>query len=177
MLESEGGNGSGNLRRSEPHSLLATEWFREHANHSGGLRVEGPASGSTIAEMSLLDVDLEALLGADAAEDEDEDRLLKYFLKTPTWTAVTDQRRRLRVVVGNKGTGKSAMFRVASREDEEAGRLPVFIRPNDLAGIAEGERDRLKLVRAWQRGLGEVIIANTLRSLGSGDESFIRDRG
>jgi hypothetical protein len=122
--------------------------------------------------MSLLDVDLEALLGADAAEDEDEDRLLKFFLKTPTWDAVTDQRRALRILVGNKGTGKSAIFRVSANEDEEAGRLPVFVRPDDLIGIAEGETDHLRLVRAWKDGLTGIIIENTLRSLGSGEEGF-----
>src|SRR4051794_328021 len=116
--------------------------------------------------MSLAAIDLEDLLGRDAAEDEQRERLQKYFLKTSAWTAVTDHRRNLRIVVGNKGTGKSAMFRMAAVEDRAQGRLPVFVQPDHLLGIAEGENDYLRLVRLWKDGLAEVIVDRALHELG-----------
>lgn len=123
--------------------------------------------------MSLAYADLEVLLGADAAEDESGERLAEYFLRTPAYREVANLDRSLRVVVGSKGTGKSAMFRIAQQDDLLAGRLPVEIRPDDIDGVAKGTLTYLQLVPAWKAGLSEVIIEKSLRSLGSGDETFL----
>jgi hypothetical protein len=121
----------------------------------------------------LVDVDLEQLFGADAAEDETEARLRSYFLETPTYREVTNPDRRLRVVVGSKGTGKSAIFRIATFEDREARRLPIEVRPDDLSDVAQGTLNYLQLVSAWKKGLAGVIIEKSLRALGDGDEKFL----
>lgn len=122
--------------------------------------------------MSLAKVDLEKLLGADAAEDETEDRLRSYFLETATYREVTNPDRKLRVVVGNKGTGKSAIFRIAAFEDPRAGRLPIEVRPDDLSDVAQGTLNYLELVAAWKKGLAGVVIEKSLKALGHGDQNF-----
>ena len=123
--------------------------------------------------MSLANVDLEQLLGADAAEDESEERLRSYFLETDTYREVTNPDRKLRVVIGNKGTGKSAIFRIAAFEDRQAGRLPIEVRPDDLSDVAQGTLNYLQLVSAWKKGLAGVVIEKSLKSLGDGDEKFL----
>lgn len=124
-------------------------------------------------DISLADTDLEQLLGADAAEDETDERLLEYFLETPAFKAVTDLDRKLRVVVGSKGTGKSAIFRIAALEDRGAGRLPIDVRPDDLTDVAQGTLNYLQMVSAWKKGLAAVIIEKSLKALGDGDEKFL----
>lgn len=114
------------------------------------------------------------MLGPEAAEEEADERLLSYYLKTETWTAVTDERRPLRVLVGNKGTGKSALFRVASWEDEANGRLAIITRPDDFAEVATSGTDRIALVKAWKHGLQAVIIEKVLRSLGDTDQGSLK---
>lgn len=123
--------------------------------------------------MSLVGADLELLLGADAAEDELDERLAAYFLETPTYREVTRVTSKLRVIVGNKGTGKSAIFRMAARGDTAAGRLPIHVRPDDLADVAKGSLNYLQLVAAWKKGLAEVIIEKSLRALGESDAKFL----
>jgi hypothetical protein len=122
--------------------------------------------------VSIADADLDVLLGADAAEDESDERLQEYFLETATYKEVSNRDRRLRIVVGSKGTGKSAMFRVAQLEDRAAGRLPIEVRPDDLADVAQGTLNYLQLVAAWKKGLADVIIEKSLKALGEGDEKF-----
>ena len=122
--------------------------------------------------VSLAYADLAVLLGTDAAEDESDARLRAYFLKTPAYTQVANPDRGLRVVVGNKGTGKSAIFRVAALEDRAAGRLPIEVRPDDLTDVAQGNLNYLQLVAAWKKGLAEVIIEKSLKALGEADDKF-----
>lgn len=134
--------------------------------------ISSPSSSNSSRdyETELGLIDIERLFGAEAAEDEASDRLLEYFLKTEIWHSVTDLRRNLRVLVGKKGTGKSAIFRIAAQEDEEAGRLSVIVQPDDFTDIALDETDHLALVRAWSAGLTRVILEKALRSLGTPDQ-------
>ena len=123
--------------------------------------------------MSIADADIEELFGADAAEDESDERLVAYFLETPTYREVVHTKRRLRVLVGSKGTGKSAIFRIAALKDQAESRLPIEVRPDDLTDVARGNLNYLQFVAAWKKGLAEVIIEKSLRSLGEGDPRFL----
>ena len=56
--------------------------------------------------------EIQALFGHEAAENESTERLREYYFKTSTYDQViTDLA--LRVLVGHKGIGKSALFQVA----------------------------------------------------------------
>lgn len=60
---------------------------------------------------------IEALFGNEAAEDEDQTRLRQYYFKSNVYNQiVTDLP--VRVLVGHKGIGKSALFKVAIAEEE-----------------------------------------------------------
>ena len=59
------------------------------------------------------------LFGQLAAEDEDFSKLQAYYIKNKTHDKVTANLP-LRILVGHKGIGKSAIFTIARHEDLEA---------------------------------------------------------
>jgi len=59
---------------------------------------------------------IESLFGHEAAENEKPERLRQYYFKGKVYEAITADLP-LRILVGHKGTGKSALFAVAQAED------------------------------------------------------------
>ena len=115
---------------------------------------------------------IQALFGHEAAENEAPERLRQYYFKTSTYDqVVTDLP--LRLLVGHKGIGKSALFQVAMAEEDEIGKLTVLIRPDDVAGLGTDTSDFLKTIREWKFGLTEIIARRVLTTFGVGDERFL----
>jgi len=113
---------------------------------------------------------IEALFGNEAAEDEDQTRLRAYYFKSSIYTQiVTDLP--VRILVGHKGIGKSALFKVAIAEEEEDGRLSVLIRPNDIIGLKINTSDFLDTIRVWTEGLNKIIALKTLEIIGAEPKS------
>jgi hypothetical protein len=119
-----------------------------------------------MADLTFSDVEIQQLFGHEAAEDELPTRLREYYFKTDAFEQITSDVG-LRILVGHKGVGKSALFKVAMAEDEEAGSLPVLIRPDDVAGLATDASDLLKAIREWKEGLLDIIAAKVMTSMGS----------
>lgn len=117
------------------------------------------------------ETDLQRLFGHEAAEDEDPVRLREYYFKTSTYEQVSENLP-LRILVGHKGIGKSALFKVAMAEDEEAGRIAVLIRPDDVIGLETDTDDFLKTIRDWKTGLSEILARKVLRAVGTLDDSW-----
>ncbi|WP_445996912.1 P-loop ATPase, Sll1717 family [Okibacterium fritillariae] len=105
------------------------------------------------------------IFGHEAAEDEDGERLREYYLKSSTYEQVTANLP-LRILVGHKGVGKSALFQVAMADDRDANRLTLVVQPDDIADMAEDTHDFLKTVRAWKIGLGDLLAKKALTGLG-----------
>jgi hypothetical protein len=106
-----------------------------------------------------------ALFGHEAAEDEDIERLKSYYLKGAVYDQVANDLP-IRILVGHKGIGKSALFHVAMAEDAQAGRLALLIKPDDIAGIGDAEQNFLKLIREWKSGITEIISTKALVNFG-----------
>lgn len=87
----------------------------------------------TVKEISFSEEEIAALFGHEAAEDENPERLREYYFKSSTYDqAVADLP--LRILVGHKGIGKSALFQIAMGEDEDHGRLAILVKPDDILG-------------------------------------------
>ena len=116
------------------------------------------------------EVQIQKLFGHEAAEDEDPERLREYYFKTSTYEqVVTDLP--LRILVGHKGIGKSALFQVAMAEDNENNHLAILIKPDDVVGLGTDPSDFLRTIREWKEGLLEIIAKKVLSSLGrDGDD-------
>lgn len=115
--------------------------------------------------MNFTEENIAALFGHEAAEDEEIDRLKSYYLKGATYEQVVNELP-IRVLVGHKGIGKSALFHVAMAESASEGRLSLLIKPDDIAGIGEKETNFLKLIREWKNGITEIIAKKALVSFG-----------
>lgn len=115
--------------------------------------------------MEFNEYELQRLFGHEAAEDEDPERLRQYYFKNKTYSQVVNDLP-LRILVGHKGIGKSALFQVAIDEESSKNRLTLLIKPDDIIGIAEDATDFLKLIRDWKTGINEIIARKALTSFG-----------
>jgi len=120
--------------------------------------------------MNFDDQTIQALFGSEAAEDEDPERLKQYFFKSEVYRSIRAQLP-LRIVVGHKGIGKSAMIAIAIQEDLEDGILPVLIKPNDIAELQFESDNFIKLISHWKTGLIEIVARKALQSLGQQSDS------
>ncbi|MBL9151713.1 MAG: ATP-binding protein [Verrucomicrobiales bacterium] len=115
--------------------------------------------------MNFTEENIQALFGNEAAENESLDRLRSYFVKNDIFDRVTSETP-LRILVGHKGIGKSALFRVAFAEDRENERLPIFVRPDDVITIANRDADFLEQIRDWKQGLLRIIGEKSFEQFG-----------
>lgn len=123
-------------------------------------------------KLSFNEQEIQALFGHEAAEDETPDRLREYYFKTGIYDQiVTDLP--VRVLVGHKGIGKSALFQIAIAEEEEADKITVLIKPDDIVGLGTNTSDFLQTVRDWKLGLTDIITQKVLNSLGGEQKNTI----
>lgn len=108
---------------------------------------------------------LQRLFGHEAAESEDPERLKEYYFKSKLYKQVVNDLP-LRIVVGHKGIGKSALFQVAIDEETRSNKLTLLIKPNDVQGIGKDTSNFLGLISEWKTGINEIIAKKTLESFG-----------
>lgn len=116
--------------------------------------------------LTFSEQEIQQIFGSEAAEDEDIDRLRSYYFKSKTYEEVNSELP-LRILVGHKGVGKSALFQVAMAEDEDQHELSILIRPDDIIDLGEENKDFLKVIRSWKTGLTEIIASKALTSIGN----------
>lgn len=114
---------------------------------------------------SFSEENIARLFGAEAAEDEVFERLQSYYLKNKTHEKVTADLP-LRILVGHKGIGKSAIFTMALHEDEVANKLSLKIKPDDIDNIGKDTNDFSEMIRAWKQGLISIIVNKIVQNLG-----------
>lgn len=122
-------------------------------------------------QLTFSEDDIQRLFGDEAADFEDISRLREYYVKTDVFQQFKTNSQ-LRILVGHKGIGKSALFRIAMSEDNDANRLAILIRPDDIADIGGDTSNFLQLIRQWKVGLSEIIARKVLISLGASVEGI-----
>ena len=120
---------------------------------------------------SFSESEIQSLFGHEAAEDEEPERLKQYYFKTSTFEQATTDLP-LRILVGHKGIGKSALFQVAIAEDYENNRLPILIKPDDITDLAVNADDFLKTIRNWKNGLLAIIVRKVLQTAGTSEKKL-----
>lgn len=111
------------------------------------------------------DYQIEQLFGTLAAEDDDIEKFESYFLKTDVYNQIHNDMK-LRILVAQKGVGKSAVFKKSFLEDEKECQLSLWVRPDDIADIAKtsNKKDTLELIKMWKQGLDELIVKKVLEN-------------
>ena len=107
---------------------------------------------------------IRAIFGHEAAEDEDIERLKRYYVKTDIYNAICSSIP-LYILVGHKGVGKSALFKVLASEDQEQDKVTITIQPDDILNIKSDEDSFLQRIRDWKDGLSKIIFRELTRSL------------
>lgn len=125
----------------------------------------------TPTPLTFSEVEIQRLFGHEAAEDEDPARLREYYFKTKTFDQISADLP-LRILVGHKGIGKSALFKVAMAEDSDNGLITVLIRPDDVATLATSTDNFLATIREWKVGLSQIIAKRVLAEVGTSDDSW-----
>lgn len=103
------------------------------------------------------------LFGAEAAEDETEERFRQYFFFNRTYENLVSDLP-LRILVGHKGVGKSALLKRARLYDVDNNLLSVWLTPGDIAAVAvrDAGSDFTKLVEYWKQGIFAIIAKHVL---------------
>jgi hypothetical protein len=109
------------------------------------------------------DENIAKLFGAEAAEDETEDRFRQYFFFNRTYDNLVSDLP-LRILVGHKGVGKSALLKRAKLNDDDNKVLSVWLTPGDIASVANRDtgEDFTKLVEYWKQGIFAILAKHIL---------------
>lgn len=118
------------------------------------------------------DENIQKLFGYEDAESESIDRLKEYYFKNETYARVASDLP-LRILVGHKGIGKSALFKISMSEDIEKGNLPILIKPDDIAELGKDDENFLLKIRQWKTGLNQIIGRKVFTELGLDDTSLV----
>ncbi len=121
-------------------------------------------------KLEFNDETIQSLFGFEDAESEPIERLKEYYFKKDTFARVVADLP-LRILVGHKGTGKSALIKVAISEEKENGNLPILIKPDDIAELGKNDENFLLRVRQWKYGLIKIIGSKVLSELGLYNDS------
>lgn len=122
--------------------------------------------GMKYKKLTFSDEEIAELFGHEAAEDEKLERLMEYYFKSTVYEQISADLP-LRIVVGHKGIGKSAVFQVMRREFDKAGILTIILTPDDILDLNEQETDILKLIRVWKEKLAAIITYKVLDKFGN----------
>lgn len=119
------------------------------------------------------DETIQKLFGYEDAESESAERLREYYFKTDIYKRITGDLP-IRILVGHKGTGKSALFKVAIMEEKEKGNLPILIKPDDISELGKSDENFLLKIKQWKFGLTKIIGEKALTELNISDNDAIK---
>jgi len=118
-------------------------------------------SNRMVTMLTFDDGTIQQLFGADDAENESAQRLKEYFYVNQSYQSLAAPLQ-VRLLVGHKGVGKSALLKRAFIDDEEKGRRCVWLQPDTLlAGVQEEIKASDQLVTRitkWKRAVLLAII-------------------
>jgi hypothetical protein len=118
-----------------------------------------------MSNFTFSEENIQGIFGHEDALAEDPARLREYYFKSKTYDKIRADLP-LRILVGHKGIGKSALFQVAMSEDQEEGQLPIFLRPDDVSGIEPETVGFLNRIKNWKYGLQAIIAQKSLEMFG-----------
>ncbi len=104
------------------------------------------------------DENIMKLFGEEAAESEDPERLDQYFVSIEKFQSFYADLP-LRILIGHKGSGKSAFVNHAMRLDDRDGFLCVKVNPSDIEHLLQNnEENFLSQIALWKNNLQDVIF-------------------
>lgn len=113
------------------------------------------------------DQSIELLFGADDAENEDPKRFVQYFYYNRAYESLVADLP-IRILVGHKGVGKSALLRRAYLEDVETKQPAFWLQSSDLntfKGHASSVPDFTARIEVWKREVLRYLALGLIDTL------------
>jgi hypothetical protein len=120
------------------------------------------------------DATLEKIFGAEDAENENPQRLRQYFFRNKAFESLTADLP-IRILVGHKGVGKSALLKMAYLDDIDRKNLALWVQPDDVKDLLNNKDTGLNAqIDAWKKGLVDLIFRKAIEKIGrsEGDNSY-----
>lgn len=103
------------------------------------------------------DANIARMFGVSDAENENPERLKEYFFKNKAYENLQNDLA-IRVLVGHKGSGKSALLKMLYLEDVEAKRPAIWLQPGDLLTTFDQKKGSFNSwIEDWKNALLNVI--------------------
>lgn len=109
------------------------------------------------------------IFGQEAAEKEDKIRFREYFFKNRAFESVSSDLP-LRILVGQKGIGKSALLRMCALEDETNGVITIKLTPDDTFDKIATTNSKIAMTKAWKENLTDLIFHKVIETLAAPSE-------
>jgi hypothetical protein len=117
------------------------------------------------------DETIQRIFGFEDAESEPIDRLKEYYFKKDTFERIVADLP-IRILVGHKGTGKSALFKISISEEKDKGNIPILIKPDDIAELGKNDENFLLRIKQWKYGLIKIIGSKVFDEFGLFDDKI-----
>jgi hypothetical protein len=107
----------------------------------------------------------ETLFGADDAEHENPERFKQYFFYNGAYNSVISNLS-IRILVGHKGVGKSALLKRAFLADVEGGKIAFWLQSGDIDAIkahAPPAKTLVGRIEAWKQGIYAYLVSSLLK--------------
>ncbi len=123
-------------------------------------------------EIDFSEEQIREMFGDLAAEDEKRERFSSYFIKTDVYKKIHNFLP-IRILVAHKGIGKSAVFRMSYLENKRDNVLSIWVKPDDILGIANtGDgTDPLEMIRQWKSGLEELLVEKVISNFNISEDN------
>ena len=118
-----------------------------------------------MAHFNFDDMTIREVFGTDTAEDEQPERLKAYFFKNKAYENIRAGLP-LRILVGHKGIGKSALLRMSFLEDRDEDVLSLWLQPNDLVIGSDAGKTFVEKIEAYKGLINSNIYKSSLDKLG-----------
>lgn len=127
-----------------------------------------------MTKITFSDAQIRQLFGSEDAETEKTERFHQYFVKNRAYENLRSELP-LRILVGHKGVGKSALLRYSFDEDVRNGTLSVFLKPDDLSELLKvpSGSDINTLIEAWKNGIRKAVAEKAVENLTDGSQDTI----
>lgn len=117
-----------------------------------------------MASISFDDYRIREIFGTDTAEDEKPERLKAYFFRNRAYDNIRADLP-LRILVGHKGIGKSALLRMSFLEDRDDDILALWLQPSDLIVDAEVPRSFVEKIQMYKTLINNTIYNAALENM------------
>jgi hypothetical protein len=113
----------------------------------------------------LTDANIEKLFGVSDAENERPERLKEYFFRNKAYENLSNDLP-IRVLVGHKGSGKSALLKMLFLEDKDDDLPSIWLQPSDILNTFETKKVSFPTyIESWKNSLLDVISNQIVQEL------------